>query len=388
MIKKYRQNYPIDFQIPKTYVITTDAFRQYDIGGRGVPDALLDTAVRVMKICGENVAVRSSATVEDLAGRTYSGAFKSVLSVQNRDQMKNALNTVYESLYHETVLQTCKKFDLSMGVMIQKMVEPRMAGVVYSETWHRGPFDVINYVENDVADKLVSGDAQGNYFAVGKATVDKEQNVKLFDLGQLGNHCEKIVFYPDILSVQRTAADDDHVQYADLFKIAALANSLEMDLGYPIDMEFAIDKNNCLNILQVRPYVLPTFYRRCFDLQTESVFAPGREILAGPAYLSDNRNVESVSAFPKEAKIIIYRDKQLVQFFTPKSMIDTWRYIMPRGESPFAAQYTHHGNMTRENLDFTMLDTFGRRAEYDRIKNGDWLTINLLTGKVIAGQGR
>lgn len=39
--------------------------------------------------------------------------------------------------------------------------------------------------------------------------------------------------------------------------------------------------------------------------------------------------------------------------------------------------------MARENLDFTMLETFGRNAEFLHIKNGDLLNINLLTGNVI-----
>ncbi|MDE6250133.1 MAG: PEP/pyruvate-binding domain-containing protein [Alphaproteobacteria bacterium] len=389
LIQKYRINYRIDIRIPQTYAITTGAFRRYNIAKCGVPDVLIDDAVRVMKICGGNVAVRSSANIEDQQGRTYSGAFKSVLSVQNRAQMKDALNTVYASLNNEIVLQNHKKSDLAMGVVIQQMVSPQIAGVAYSETWYKDPFDVINYVKNDVADNLVMGrDNRAEYFAVGKAIVGKNNKEELLDIEHFNDIKYDAVFQPGVYARFGFATVDDRTQHADLFKVAALANSLEYDLGYPVDMEFAIDKNNCLNVLQVRPYVLPTFYTKTIDAQTLSLFAPGREILTGPVYISDSRCPKFTIDFPKDAKIIVFRDEQSVQFFTPKSIIDTWQYIVPDRRSPFSAQHNHIGNMTRENLDFTMLETFGRNAEFAHIKNGDLLNVNLLTGKVFVQNSR
>lgn len=374
--------YDFDLRIPETYAITLNAFKRYNIGKCGVPDSLVDAASRTMDKCGGNVAVRSSANIEDLAGKTCSGAFKSVLSVQSRPEMKDALNTVYESLYNERALQQCKKSDLAMGIIIQEMLQPSMAGVAYSETWYKMPFDVIKYVENDVADKLVSGDGEcGQDFAVSKFNQDSE----LFNLANLNDNSYNVHFLTNPYEPLRAANSQDRVQYANLFKVAALANTLEQQLSSPVDMEFAIDKNNRLNILQVRPYVLPTFYQNPINKQITSVFAPGREILTGHAYFIEDRGMYPI--LPENAKIVIYQDEHSIRFFTPKSFVDTLMYPLAH-TNPFAAQYNHYGNMTRENLDFTTLEIYRHNADFAHLKNGDFLNINLLTGKVIVQKSR
>ena len=49
--------------------------------------------------------------------------------------------------------------------------------------------------------------------------------------------------------------------------------------------------------------------------------------------------------------------------------------------SPFEAEYTHYGNMSREGSDFTVLETHGREDEFKKINQGDYMIVNMLTGK-------
>ncbi len=90
LIDKYVARYQVPLAIPDTYAIKIDTPRS----------RAFETAMYAMDACGGNVAVRSSADIEDASGRTHSGTFESVLNVDTRDKMKDALDTVYDSTSH------------------------------------------------------------------------------------------------------------------------------------------------------------------------------------------------------------------------------------------------------------------------------------------------
>ncbi len=115
LIDKYVSQYNVPLAIPETYGIKIDTPR----------NRALDAAIRAMNACGGIVAVRSSADIEDASGKTYSGASESVLNVDNKDKMKDALDTVYQSA-------SCVP-GAKMGIVIQRMITaPKIAGVIYS----------------------------------------------------------------------------------------------------------------------------------------------------------------------------------------------------------------------------------------------------------------
>ena len=87
LVDKYNQKFGLDIAIPETYAISSEVFDRYDILHKGVPEELVNKAMEYVVKLGGNVAVRSSADVEDGMGKTYSGQFASVLSVKNKSQM-------------------------------------------------------------------------------------------------------------------------------------------------------------------------------------------------------------------------------------------------------------------------------------------------------------
>ena len=271
LIQKYNAQYKTNFVVPATFVIPVTKFNDYKKYGY-VPEELINAAMFYTDKLGGNIAVRSSADIEDKKGKTYSGQFESVLNVKTRNQMATALNTVYKS--------AIKVPNAKMGIILQSMVPmPKMSGVAYSETWYGAPFVVLNYTENDYADKILSGHTSSYCFATSKLVLDKENNIHKLNLSQINNPEYNVMFYEH--NRVKSATKENREQYKNHFLISALCSQLEQDLGCPIDMEFVVSNDGTINIVQQRPYCLPEFYILKIDEHTTSVFSPEKTIIGG-----------------------------------------------------------------------------------------------------------
>lgn len=130
LIDKYVAQYNVPLAIPETYGIKIDTPHNRSF----------DAAMHAMDVCGGNVAVRFSADIKDVSGKTYSGAFESVLNVDNKDKMKDALDVVYGSAKNVP--------GAKMGVIIQQMIaNPDIAGVLYSSDFNGTPGGELEHYE-------------------------------------------------------------------------------------------------------------------------------------------------------------------------------------------------------------------------------------------------
>ncbi len=82
----------------------------------------------------ERVAVRSSATAEDLSDASFAGQQETYLNIQGIDEILSKIKSCYASLWSDRAVsyrkkQNYEKNDLSMAVVIQKMIESEKSGV-------------------------------------------------------------------------------------------------------------------------------------------------------------------------------------------------------------------------------------------------------------------
>lgn len=164
------------------------------------------------KFSGVAVVVRSSARSEDAFTHSNAGAYTSVLNVDVSAGLDEAI---------EQVINSYDDMQLDDQVLIQPMLKNVvMSGVVFTRTLERGaPWYVINYDESGSTDGITSG-------------ANKDQRV---------------------LYVRRDAAIE---QIADsrLSPLVIAIQEIERLLAYDaLDVEFAVDVNNQVHILQVRP---------------------------------------------------------------------------------------------------------------------------------------
>lgn len=172
-------------------------------------------------------AVRSSATLEDGAGHSFAGQFESHLQVQAAD-VGRKISEVRASAAGAPVLAYCRERGLAAPapptVLVQRMIEPRCAGVAFSADPVAGRRSValVSAVQG-TAEKLVAGEVDGETWRIGPAGT--------------------IVEHPDggLLAAGEAAA------------IAGLARTCETACGRPQDIEWALDASGKLWLLQARP---------------------------------------------------------------------------------------------------------------------------------------
>ena len=125
------------FNIPNTYVCTWDAYHAYQEDQNATLVKLRSELARTLEP-DKDYAVRSSANVEDDLEYSFAGQFKTVLNARGTDRVLAAICEVWESCQSNAVQSYLEKRSgdtrsLSMGVIIQEMVEPRLSGVSFSK---------------------------------------------------------------------------------------------------------------------------------------------------------------------------------------------------------------------------------------------------------------
>ena len=119
------------FPVPPGFVITTEAYRRRDD-----PEVAAAITAAYDRF-GGRVAVRSSATVEDLDEASFAGQQESILGVTGREAVLQAVRHCWDSLHSERAVayRRASAVDhdgLSMAVIVQRLVEADVAGVLFT----------------------------------------------------------------------------------------------------------------------------------------------------------------------------------------------------------------------------------------------------------------
>ncbi len=218
------------------FALTTAAHRAVqDVGGRltePVRDALVPAWRRLSRDGSLPVVVRSSSTVEDVEASSMAGRFRSVLDVRGEEALEAAVLAVLRSA--DEVAGT--DVPGPMGVLVQRHVDPSRGGVMFGVDPVTG--DAGHVVVEAVAggpEKLVSGRVTAQHYVATRrgrlVTLDRRP--------------------------ARTALRSHHGERllgpGELLELTRLARRAERVLGGPQDVEWAIEDDGTLLLLQSRP---------------------------------------------------------------------------------------------------------------------------------------
>jgi pyruvate,water dikinase len=201
------------------------------------------------------VAVRSSGVAEDLAGASFAGQYDTYLWVIGIDAVLDHVRRCWTGLFGPQVLTYnpggAGAGDLDMAVVVQILVRPRAAGVMFTLDPVTGDRSKI-VIESawGLGEAVVSGEVTPDRFRVDKVTLEVIERAPGEKASEYRFEPGRGVRLVPVEEERRGAASlaDDHI--ADL---AALAKRIERHRGAPQDIEWAVDEAGAVHVLQVRP---------------------------------------------------------------------------------------------------------------------------------------
>jgi pyruvate, water dikinase len=218
--------------------------------------ALREDVLRAYAALGPDdmpVAVRSSACAEDSEAASFAGQQETFLHVRGGDQVRTRIRDCWASFFSERALfyrsQKGSLADLGMAVVVQRMVQAEIAGVLFTCDPVRGRRDrmVVEAVIG-LGEAAVSGAVTPDHYVlkrdgtVRKAQVHEQPYAIVAD--EAGGVAERLLSPNE--GGARKAGDEL------LAKLAQLGDDLEQRVGVPQDIEWAVQDGE-LYVLQARP---------------------------------------------------------------------------------------------------------------------------------------
>ncbi|MFC1860037.1 phosphoenolpyruvate synthase [Chloroflexota bacterium] len=206
------------------------------------------------------VAVRSSATAEDLPEASFAGQQATFLNIQGEEEVVKAVHKCWASLFGARAIyyreeQGFDHFKVGIAVPVQRMVQSEAAGVMFTVEPTTSNKEIITIeAVLGLGEMIVSGDVTPDHYEVNKADMKflrkeiKKQEWKLvkeeIDSGKEDSNI-KIDLTPEEQSRQK-------VTDTEIIALAKIGKKLEDHYKWPQDVEWATE-NGEIYIVQTRP---------------------------------------------------------------------------------------------------------------------------------------
>jgi len=283
--------FAIGLPVPRAFVVTSQAFRRFLIKtgleetlfkkldslnvddndalekaasvakkavlGAKVPTPIIEAVKAAYRRMDESelvVAVRSSATAEDLPDASFAGQQETYLNIKGEAALLEAVQKCWASLYGARALYYRAKqgFDdrsVNIAVVVQQLVNSEKAGVMF--TSHPVTGEPLTIIEGSwgLGEAVVSGSVSPDKYVFDQRSgkvIDRLIADKKIEIIPDRDHGTKVMPVPEDRQVMQVLSDDEVTQLATFGKIA------EGHYGNPQDIEWSI-VGNIYYILQSRP---------------------------------------------------------------------------------------------------------------------------------------
>jgi pyruvate, water dikinase len=241
--------------------------------GAGIPEDLASEIHagyrRLQQEYDEDVslAVRSSATAEDLPTASFAGQHETYLNIRGEESLLDACRRCFASLWmdraiHYRIDQGFDHFKVGLSIGVMKMVRSDLAasGVFFSLDTESGFRDVV-FIEGayGLGENVVQGAVDPDEFYVHKPTYEAGHRAVL--RRALGDKAVKMIFVEGevkqtVRNIPTPKADRERycISDDDVLQIADYAIKIERHYGRPMDMEWAKDGvDGKIYAVQARP---------------------------------------------------------------------------------------------------------------------------------------
>ena len=332
------------------------------------------------------VAVRSSATAEDLPEASFAGQQRTFLNIQGEDEVVAAIQGCWASLFEPRAIfyrveQGFDHFKVGIAVPVQKMIQSEASGVMFTVEPLSNDTSKI-FIEGilGLGEAIVSGDVTPDQYVLNKndeSIIEKKvrkqewQLVKKADIasGELDSNIK--VPIPEDKRGKQKLSDKDIVSLAKLGKL------IEDHYKFPQDIEWA-KQGTQLFIIQTRPV---TTLKPKLDTKTVRKIEASA-ILTGVA-ASPGISVGPVKIVPVASEIdkVMSGDVLVAEMTTPDfvpAMKRAAAIVTDRGGR------TAHAAIVSRELGIPCV--VGTEVATKTLKDGQEITVDGSEGKVYAGK--
>ncbi|MFC0434005.1 PEP/pyruvate-binding domain-containing protein [Kutzneria buriramensis] len=263
--------------VPPGFCVTTEAYRRVAVGvpvddpsaaraallGVSIPEEIAAEIRSRYEALGEDVpvAVRSSATAEDLPFASFAGQQDTYLNVVGVDAVLDAVRRCWASLWTDRAYAYRDSNGIShatveLAVVVQRMVDAEVAGVLFTANPVTGRRrQAVIDASYGLGESVVSGSVNPDHFIVDTLSgsiVERRLGDKKVAVRALPSGGTESV---PVDSSEPSLSDDQ------IRALAALGDRVEHHYGSPQDTEWAISSDGSLWLTQARPittlYPLP-----------------------------------------------------------------------------------------------------------------------------------
>lgn len=334
------------------------------------------------------VAVRSSATAEDLPNASFAGEQDTYLNVHGRDNVIKKVQECYASLFTDRatyyrIKQNFPHEKVALSAAVQLMAYSKAAGVMFT----------VNVATGDDTKVMIEGSwGLGEYVVQGTVTpdnfvIDKESmkidrkavNDKPIELVRKSDGGVEQIDVPKDVRKKPVLTDEQALQ------LASYAEDIEKHYGCYMDMEWSLDQNDKLWLVQARPETVWSQRKKEESGENESTATEQKVLLQGlPASPGIASGRVHVIDDPKDIKE--FKDGEvLVTLMTSPDWVPAMKKV--------SAIITNNGGMTchaaivsREMEIPCLVGTASRdKAATQTLKNGQVVTVDAKNGVVYEG---
>ena len=225
-----------------------------------IPEEIIDQLKSYSPLFDAPVAIRSSGNLEDLTKASFAGQYDTFLNVIGLEQVLLHIKKCYASVWNERAIVYRKNNKISykninLAIIIQKMVNAKSSGVLFTCNPLTSDKNEIVIESNfGLGESIVSGIVTPDEYILNR---EKENKISI-QTTRIGNKLFTIRPKRD-MGVERLPSSEDLIEESSLsnkqlYQLASLGIKIEEILkNFPQDIEWAIDDDNILHILQSRP---------------------------------------------------------------------------------------------------------------------------------------
>lgn len=328
------------------------------------------------------VAVRSSATAEDMPGTSFAGQQVTLLDIKGEANLVNAVRECWASLFtarsiYYRVANKIPHERVKISVVVQKMIESEVSGVMFS----------IDPVKNDkdriviesvwgLGEMIVQGSVVPDTYVVQKGTFDilskeiSDQSIRLVR----SKSQPKEVEVPKRIRLKQKITDNQIVT------LARWADKLQKHYYFPQDSEWAMEKGK-LYLVQTRPVTTVSQTAKTVKSAKNEIKIAQTPIFSGsPASPGTGTGSVRILKSPKEIGKVKKGDILVAPMTSPDfvpAMKKSSAIITDQG-----GQTSHAAIVSRE---LGIPCVVGAREATRILKDGQIVTVNGETGQIFLG---